>query len=147
LNRRQRRKQRGQVLSFVTFVAFCSLILRFGAGGGDETSEERMGVVGLALEFRVELAGEKERMGRQLDQLHQFVVRGKAAEDKARFFKGGAIGVVEFVTVAVALVGHESAVEASGLRTDGQLAGLEAQPHGAAFAVMFFWSSSRAMTG
>src|ERR1035438_5289788 len=93
-----------------------------------------MGLVGLALEFGVELAGEKERMARHLNQLDELVIGGGAAEDIAGFLKSGAVGVVEFVAVAVAFVGDKGAIEAAGLGTDGQLAGLETQAHGAAFA-------------
>jgi hypothetical protein len=45
-----------------------------GAGGGDEAFEQRMRLVGLALEFGVELAAEEEGMGRHFDEFDQFVV-------------------------------------------------------------------------
>ena len=44
-----------------------------------------------------------------------------------------AVGVVEFVAVAVAFVDDERAVKLRRLRADHQLAGLRAQPHRAAF--------------
>jgi len=44
-------------------------------GGGDETLEERMRLVRLAQKFRVELAGNEERMVRQFDDFHQLAVR------------------------------------------------------------------------
>ena len=45
--------------------------------GGDEAFEQRMRLVRLAQEFRMELAGQEERMARQFDDFHQLAVRGQ----------------------------------------------------------------------
>ena len=73
----------------------------------DETFEQRMRLVRLAQEFRMELARDEKRMVLQLDHFHQFAVRRQAAEDKARLLEFLALGVVEFVAVPVAFVDHE----------------------------------------
>ena len=42
----------------------------------NEPFEERVRLVGLALKFRMELAGQEIRMARQFDDLNQIAVRG-----------------------------------------------------------------------
>ena len=59
------------------------------------------GVQGVT-EFGVVLAGSEERMPFQFDQLHQASIRGRAAHHISGFQEKIAIGVVEFVAVAVA---------------------------------------------
>jgi len=72
-----------------------------------ETFEQWMRLVRLAEKFRVELAGNEKRMVFQLDHLHQFAVRRETTEYKTGIFKFFTVGVVEFITVAVALMDHE----------------------------------------
>ena len=85
---------------------------------GDEALEERMRRVGFALEFGVKLAGDEKRVGRKLDEFHQFSIGGRAAENKARGAKLFPIGVIEFVAMAVALIDDKGSVEAVCLGAD-----------------------------
>src|SRR5438477_7563568 len=101
--------------------------------GGDEAFEERVGLVWFALKFRVELAGDEEWMILQFDYFDQLAIRRETAEDETGLFETLAVGVVEFVTVPMALVNQESAVEVVRQRAHHQLAGLRAEPHCAAF--------------
>ena len=101
--------------------------------GGDETLEQRMRLVRLAQEFRMELAGDEKRMVLQLDDFHQLAVRRQAAEHETGLLEFVAVGVVEFVAVTVAFVDDERAVKLRRLRAERQLARLRAQPHRAAF--------------
>src|ERR1044071_1448373 len=107
--------------------------MRVGVGGGNETAEERVGLVWFAVEFGVELAGDEERMLGQFNDLDQLAVGGKSAKDKVRLFEPLAIGIVEFVTMPVALVDDKGAIKPGGFCADHQLAGLGAQQHSAAF--------------
>src|SRR5712691_10433412 len=100
--------------------------------GSDEAFEQRVRLVRLALEFRVELAGDKERMIFQLDYFDQLSIRGKPAEDEPGLFKALAVGVVELVAMAVALVDEEGTIEMIGQGAHDQLTRLGAQSHGAA---------------
>src|SRR5256885_3335962 len=83
-------------------------------GGRDKTPEERMRLMGLAVEFGVELAGDKKRMLRQFDDLDQLAVRSVATENEPGFLETLAISVVEFVAVPMSLVDDERSVEAGG---------------------------------
>src|SRR5579871_1372676 len=67
----------------------------------NKSFEQRMRLVRLAVEFRVELAGNEKWMLRQFNHLDQFAVRRQAAKYKAAFLKPLAVGVVELVTVAM----------------------------------------------
>src|SRR5450759_5249327 len=69
-----------------------------------------MRLVRLAEKFRMELAGDKERMVRQFDDFHEFAVGRETAENEARLLEAFAVGVVEFVAVPVALDDDECAV-------------------------------------
>src|SRR6266481_1189079 len=102
-------------------------------GGGNEAFEERMRLMGLAVEFGMELARDKERVFWQFDDFDQFAIGSVAAEGETGFFELFPISIVEFVTVAVAFVHNESAIETSGFSADDKLAGLCAETHGAAF--------------
>src|SRR4051794_2290747 len=99
--------------------------------GGDKPFEERVRLVGLALEFRVELAGNKKRMVFQLDYFDQLSIRGKAAEDEPGLFEALTIGVVELVAMSMALVNQECAVKMICQGAHHQLTRLRTQPHGA----------------
>ena len=102
-------------------------------GCSDEAFEEGMRLVGFAVEFGMELARDEERMFCQFDDLDEFAVGRKAAEAEAGFFKFLAVGIIEFVAMAMAFVDDESAIETGGFGADDKLAGLSAQAHGAAF--------------
>src|ERR1017187_512131 len=75
--------------------------------GGDETLEERMRLGRVAQKLRGKLARNKKRMVLEFNDFHELAVGRQAAENKAGFFKFIAVGVVEFVAVAVAFVDHE----------------------------------------
>jgi len=101
-------------------------------GGGDEAFEKWVRLMRFAVEFRVELARDEEGMFRYFDDFDQFAVRCVAAEGETGFFEFFAVGIVEFVAMAVPFVDDESAVETGRFGADGELAGLGAQSHGAA---------------
>ena len=75
--------------------------------GGDEAFEQRMRLVRLALKFRMELARHEKRMVFQFDDLDEFAVGRIAAENEPGFLKFFAVGVVEFVAMAMAFVDDE----------------------------------------
>ena len=81
--------------------------------GGDETFEQRVRLVWLAQKFRVELARDVERMIFEFDDLNEFAVRRRAAENEAGFFKFFAVIIVELVTVTVAFVDDERTIKLS----------------------------------
>ena len=81
---------------------------------GDKASEEWVRRVGLAQEFGVELAGDKEWMVFEFDHFNEFAIRARAAEKEAGFFEMGAVFVVEFVAMTMAFVDDEGAVELRG---------------------------------
>src|SRR6266511_1775944 len=98
----------------------------------DEADEERMRLQRLALELRVELAGEEVGMLRQLDDLDVGAV-GRASRDA----QSGAgeqllIFAVELVAVAMALADFGAAVGLDGVEAGLELAVPCAQAHGAA---------------
>jgi len=78
--------------------------------GGDEAFEERVWLVRLAVEFRMELAGDEERMLWQFDDLDEFTIGRVAAESEVSLFKFFAISIIEFVAMAMALVYDKCAV-------------------------------------
>src|SRR2546425_7679307 len=100
--------------------------------GGDETAEQRVRLVRLAEELGVKLAGQEEGMILQLDHLDQLAVGRRAAENHALALELLAVGIVEFVAMAMALVYNERAVDLLRLRAHHQLARLRAQAHRAA---------------
>ena len=83
-------------------------------------------------EFGVVLAGGEERMPFQFDQLHQASIRGRAAHHISGFQEKIAIGVVEFVAVAVAFIDHLVSVEPLGEGSRRNPAGVDPQAHRAA---------------
>jgi hypothetical protein len=71
--------------------------------GADEVAEERVGLERLGFEFGVELAGEEEGVGRNLDDLYVGGVGGGAGEAEACAGEDGLVLAVELVAMAVAL--------------------------------------------
>ena len=71
-----------------------------------------MRLVRFAVELRMELARDEERMLGQLDDLDQLAVRREPGEGEIGFLKTFAVGVVKFVTVAMPLVDDESTIQA-----------------------------------
>ena len=78
---------------------------------GNETLEERMRLMGFAVEFGMELTGDEEGVLWYLDDLDQFAIGSMTAETETCLFEFVAIGVVEFVAVAVALIDNKRAVQ------------------------------------
>ena len=74
---------------------------RHSHGRGDEVAEQRMRPVRPALQLRVELRAEHERVVAQLADLDQRAIRRGAAHAQARRFERVAVGVVELEAVAV----------------------------------------------
>ena len=107
-----------------------------GDGGLHKGQEERVRLVGPALEFGMELAAQHEGMIVQLGNLHQPPIGRDAGKGHAVALHVGAECVVELKTVAVALL-HQLA-KAQGrigprrVRAGGQLAVIDTQPHRAA---------------
>ena len=89
-------------------------------------------MVGTALELRVELGAHEPGMVRQLHDLHQPLIRGKARQHQAGLLHLGAVVVVELEAVAVALGDLRRAVEAAAAGALFQHAGVLAKAHGAA---------------
>src|SRR5689334_9477728 len=79
--------------------------LRFGAleGCSNEVAEQRMRTGRAALELRVELRGDEERMIRQLDHFTELVVDRRSTDAETCCFELLAVPVVHFEAVAVAL--------------------------------------------
>ena len=102
-------------------------------GGGDEAFEEGVGLVGFAVEFRMELAGDEEGVFWNFDNFDEFAIGRIAAEAEAGFFELVAVGVVEFVAMTVAFVYDESAIKTRGFGPHDKLARLRAEAHRAAF--------------
>src|ERR1035437_776852 len=82
--------------------------------GGDEACEQRVRLVRLAAELGMELAPNEERVLGQLDDLHQLPVGCLPAEDEIRLQETLAIGIVEFVAMAVTLLNHECPIKLRG---------------------------------
>src|SRR5689334_15535726 len=96
-----------------------------------------MRFVRLALELGMKLAGNEKRMVLQFNNLHEFAVRRSAAENESLLLEQLAIGVVELVPMAMALVDQERAVKMRRQRAHAQLAWLRTKPHGAALLCDF----------
>ena len=96
---------------------------------GDETAEQWMRRVWLALKFRMELGSYEERMIFEFDHLHQLPVCRRPADNKAGFYERLTVGVIEFVAMPMPFVHHECAVQLRGPGADHQLARLGAKTH------------------
>src|SRR5581483_5095457 len=79
-------------------------------GRGNETLEQGMRLMRLALEFRMKLAGNEKGMVGQFDDLNQLAVRRETAEDKPAFLETFPVGIIELVAMPVAFLYHKSAV-------------------------------------
>src|SRR5687768_7017474 len=109
------------------------LVMNRSVARGNESTEQRMRCIRLAQEFRVKLACHKERMILQLDNLDQFSVRRRAAENKTGFLVLSPIGIVEFIAVTMAFIDEKCPVEMGRLGADRELTRLRTEPHRAAF--------------
>src|SRR5664280_1098057 len=79
-------------------------------GCGDEPFEQRMRLVGFAVEFGMKLAGDVEGVVGKLDDLDQLAIRREPAQDESRFVELFPIDIVELVSMPVAFLDNESAV-------------------------------------
>src|SRR5450759_2293201 len=77
----------------------------------NETLEQRMRLVRFAQKFRMELARHEERMILEFDDLHQLAIGRKPAENETSLLEFLAVGVVEFIAMAVALINDERAIK------------------------------------
>lgn len=75
--------------------------------GGDEPFEQRMRLVRLAQELRMELARQKERVILQFDDFNQLSIRRVAAENKAGFLESVAVSIVELEAMPVTFIHHK----------------------------------------
>lgn len=75
--------------------------------GRNKALKQGMGLMRLAQEFRMKLAGDEKRMIRQLNYFNQFSVRREAAENKSGFFETFAVDIIEFIAVAMTFVNDE----------------------------------------
>ena len=82
--------------------------------GSNETFEQRMWLVRLALEFGMILASNVKCVRRNFDDFRQLSVRSGAANHQSFGFELLAVTVVQFVAMTMALVNNESAVKLIG---------------------------------
>src|ERR1700733_3425303 len=79
--------------------------------GGDESLEQRMRLVRLALEFGMKLARHKKRMVFEFDDFNEFAVGRIAAENETGLFEFFTIRIIEFITMPMAFVNDKRAIE------------------------------------
>ena len=93
-----------------------------------------MGFCGTGLEFRMELAAQEPGMLalRQFHNFYQAVVRRNTTQHQTVFCQNFTVLVVKFITVTVAFINQRLSVSLIRQRTGVNLAGIQAQPHGAA---------------
>ena len=101
-----------------------------GTGSLGKSAEKRMRDIRLGAEFRVELTGHIPRMAGNLDEFDQISLGVDPADPQPCFLQGGPMGVVELVTVTVALPDLRSPIGLLSEGTGSQLAGVISQPHG-----------------
>jgi hypothetical protein len=63
-----------------------------------------MRAVGAGAKFRVKLTADHPWVIRQLADLHQLAIGGEPAIDHTRLLQQGAIPIIEFIAMAVALM-------------------------------------------
>ncbi len=92
--------------------------------GGDEGGEERVRARGARLQLGVELTADEPRMLRQLDDLDERSIGGESAQAHPVLDEAFAIGVGDFIAVAMALADLRYAVDVGGLGAAGEAAGI-----------------------
>src|SRR5690348_7346947 len=110
MTRKRRLLRTAMSFTISNVVTLKRLVVQLRVRCRNETLEQWVRLVRFALEFGMELAGDKKRMLRDFDHLDQFAVGREAAEGEAGFFEAFAIGVVEFVTMAMAFFHDKRAV-------------------------------------
>src|ERR687892_771504 len=108
-----------------------------GEGGGDQTGEQGVWVVGTRPELGVRLCADEEWMIDELDVLDQVVVRREPGESHPRILQVTPIPVIDLPAVAVPLVHQLLAVEGPYLGAFPQLGGVEPETHGPALVLHF----------
>src|SRR5258708_3454172 len=106
--------------------------MRVRMRGCNESPKQGVRLVRLAVEFRVELAGDKEGMLGQFNDLDQLAVGRKSAKDEIRFLEALFIGVVKFISMPVPFIHNKGPIKPCCLCPDDQLTGLRPESHGAA---------------
>src|SRR5487761_2300112 len=94
-----------------------------------QPSEQRVRAIWAALELRMALRPEPERIGGQLDELDESIVRRSSAQNESTIFEALAEAVVHFVAMAMSLRDRRLAVELSDLRSCFQQRHIRAEPH------------------
>ena len=102
------------------------------SGSLGKAAEERVGGIRFGAKFGMELAGHEPRMAGNLDHLHQIPLGVGSADPQTGFFEGGAMGIVEFVTVPMTFTNLGDSIGLLGKGSRGELAGIVAQSHGGA---------------
>src|SRR5665213_3775815 len=106
--------------------------LRPGQGGADQPLEQRVGLIGAALELGMGLGAHPVRVTRQLDELDEATVGRDTRANQPGFFEALAVAGVHFVAVAVPL-GHDHVAIGPGHLRVGQEPGIvRAEAHGPA---------------
>src|SRR5205814_7037759 len=100
--------------------------------GGHELTEERVRGGGLALELGVELHAHEEGVVAHLHNLDEVALGVDAPDDQPRGLEPVAVGVVELVAVAVALLDRLVAVSGARAGAGAQRAAVGAQAQRAA---------------
>src|SRR3546814_900442 len=98
----------------------------------DETSEQRMRIERLRLEFRMELHPDKPWMVRALNDFRQHAVGRHARKDEPALFELFEIRAVDLITMAVALADVVGAIDARDMAVRRQLRFIDAKAHRAA---------------
>src|SRR5207302_9911968 len=87
-----------------------------GQSRPDQRPEQRVGSIRPALELRMGLGPDPERVTGQLDELHQPVIRGRSRTHQAGVLQPVPVPGVDFVAVPVAFVDQLVAVGEGDLR-------------------------------
>ena len=106
-----------------------------GAGRSHELPEQRRRIGRAALQFRVGLGADPERVVAQLDELDEAAVGRFAAAHEVGALELGPVVGVELVAVTVALGHDRAAVDPGDLRAFLQVRGVGAEAHGAALVL------------
>src|SRR5258708_37256288 len=99
----------------------------------NEVAEERMWTSGAALEFGMELRGNKPGVVRQLNNLDQAIISRATADYNTIGFHAFAEFIIKFITVAVALKDDRLTVGLIGPGASRQAADPVTEAHGATF--------------
>ena len=82
-----------------------------------------------AVKLRMELAGDEERVPRQLDDFYQLTIRSEAAKHVIGFLKPFPVSIIKFVPMAMTFADDKGSIKSRRFRADYQLARLRSQAH------------------